>query len=214
MSHHPFFTVRRFIFIALFASAMLRAETIDLATALRLSGANNLDVELARNSVRQAEAKHAETRNRFFPWFTAGTGYRRVDGNTQDILGDVVDVSKQNYQAGVGVVGEIRFGEAIYQNLAAKQRAVAASHALESMRRSLHAEVSTTYFNLLKSQATMRVSQQSKSLATDYETQVTAAVVAGVAFDPEGARRHPTRFRQTLRTAALAKRTRPPRRGW
>lgn len=200
MSHNPFSTVCRFIFIALFLPAMLRAETIDLATALRLSGANNLDVELARNRVRQAEAKHAETRNKFFPWFTVGTGYRRVDGNTQDILGDVVDVSKQNYQAGVGVVGEIRFGEAIYQNLAAKQRAVAASHALESMRRSLYADVSTTYFNLLKAQAVMRVSEQSKSLATDYETQVTAAVVAGVAFEADQYRAQAQSLRHDLVT--------------
>jgi outer membrane protein TolC len=192
--------VRRFIFIALFAAAPLSAETIDLATALRLSGANNLDVELARNMVRQAEAKHAETRNKFFPWFTVGAGYRRIDGNTQDIVGDILDVSKQSYQGGVGVVGEVRIGEAIYQNLAAKQRAVAAGHALETMRRSLHAEVSTTYFNLLKAQAAMRVSEQSKGLAADYEKQVTAAVAAGVAFEADQYRAQAQSLRHDLAT--------------
>ncbi len=200
MTFNPFSTVRRFLILALFAPALLRAETIDLATALRLSGANNLDVELARNIVRQAEAKHAETRNKFFPWFTVGTGFRRVDGNTQDVLGDIVDVSKQSYQGGVGIVGEVRIGEAIYQNLAAKQRAVAAGHALESMRRNLHSEVSATYFDLLKAQAAMRVSEQSKGLAADYESQVTAAVAAGVAFEADQYRAQAQSLRHDLAT--------------
>ena len=200
MSHNPFSTVRRFIFIALFAPALLSAETIDLATALRLSGANNLDVELAKNTVRQAEAKHAETRNKFFPWFTVGAGYRRLDGNTQDTPGNISDVSKQSYQGGVGVVGEVRIGEAIYQNLSAKQRAMAAGHALESVRRNLYNEVSATYFDLLKAQAAMRVSEQSKSLAADYETQVTAAVAAGVAFEADQYRAQAQSLRHDLAT--------------
>lgn len=192
--------MRRFIFIALFAPALLGAETIDLATALRLSGANNLDVELARNMVRQAEAKHAETRNKFFPWFTVGAGYRRLDGNTQDTPGNISDVSKQSYQGGVGVVGEIRIGEAIYQNLSTRQRAVAAGHALESVRRNLYNDVSAAYFDLLKGQAAMRVSEQSKGLANDYEKQVTAAVAAGVAFEADQYRAQAQSLRHDLAT--------------
>jgi outer membrane protein TolC len=192
--------VRRFIAIVLLAPALLSAETLDLATALRLAGANSLEVELARNTVRQAEAKHAETRNRFFPWFTVGAGYRRLDGNTQDTPGNITDVSKQSYQAGVGVVAELRIGEAIYQSLAAQQRANAASHALESVRRNLYAEVSATYFDLLNAQAAMRVSEQSKSLAADYETQVTAAVAAGVAFEADQFRAQAQALRHDLAT--------------
>ncbi len=200
IANTPFPNVRRFIFIALLAPALASAETIDLATALRLSGANNLDVELARNTVRQAEAKNAELRNKFFPWFTVGTGYRRLDGNTQDTPGNVSDVSKQSYTAGVGVVAELRLGEAIYQNLAAKQRATAAGHSLEAVRRNLHAEVSATYFDLLKAQAAMRVNEQSKSLANDYKAQVTAAVAAGVAFETDQFRAQSQALRHDLAT--------------
>ena len=135
MSHPHSSTVRRLLSIIAIAPVLASAETVDLATALRLGGANNLDVELARNTVRQAEAKHAKTRSRLFPWFTVGAGYRRLDGNTQDTPGNITDVSKQSYQGGLGVVADVRIGEAIYQSLAAKQRATAASHALESARR-------------------------------------------------------------------------------
>ena len=192
--------MRRFLSILILCPALLGAETIDLATALRLSGANNLDVELAKNQLRQAEAKHAETRNKFFPWFTAGAGYRRLDGNTQDTPGNVSDVSKQSYQGGVGIVGELRIGEAIYQNLSAKQRSMAAGHALESVRRNLHNDVSAAYFDLLKSQAAMRVSEQSKSLAADYEKQVSAAVAAGVSFEADQYRAQAQSLRHDLAT--------------
>jgi multidrug efflux system outer membrane protein len=207
---HPHHAVRRFLILTILSAGFSAAETIDLATALRLGGANNLDIEFARNSLRQAEAKHAETRNKFFPWFTAGAGYRRLDGNTQDTPGNITDVSKQSYQAGLGIVGEVRLGEAIYQNLSAKQRAAAARHAVESTRRNLAAEISAAYFDLLKAQATMRVSTQSKQLADDYESQVTAAVAAGVAFEADQYRaqvqalRHDLAIRKALEDVQVA----------
>ena len=202
--------MRRFLILTILSAGFSSAETIDLATALRLGGANNLDVEFARNALRQAEARHAETRNKFFPWFTAGAGYRRLDGNTQDTPGNVADVSKQSYQTGIGVVGEVRIGEAIYQNLSAKQRAAAASHAVESTRRNLAADISAAYFDLLKAQAAMRVSGQSKQLAADYESQVTAAVAAGVAFEADQYRaqvqslRHDLAIRKALEDVQVA----------
>lgn len=182
-----FHTVRTFIFIAALIPALAagQASTIDLATVLRLAGANPIDLEFARNNVRQAEAKYAETRNKFFPWFTVGAGYRRLDGNTQDTPGNITDVSKQSYQTGLGVVAELRIGEAIYQSLAAKQRAAAAGHAVESVRQNLLAEVSAGYFDLLRAQAAWNVSEQSKTLAADYEGQVTSAVATGVAFEAD-----------------------------
>ena len=192
--------MRRFFLLALTAPALLRAEpsTLDLATALRLGGANSIDIELARNTVRQAEAKHAETRNKFFPWISVGTSYRRVDGNIQDIAGSILDVSKQQYQAGVGVVAEVRIGEAIYQSLASRQRSAAAGHALESVRRTLSAEVSAAYFELLRAQAAVRVNEQSKALSSEYEKQVTAAVTAGVAFEADQYRAQAQSLRHDL----------------
>ena len=42
--------------------------TIDLPTALRLAGANNLDVQIAREKVNEARAVSDSARARFFPW--------------------------------------------------------------------------------------------------------------------------------------------------
>lgn len=43
------------------------AHPIDLATALRLAGAQNLDVAIARERVKEARAQHEQARAQFFP---------------------------------------------------------------------------------------------------------------------------------------------------
>ena len=198
---HPT-AVRTLIFLVALMPALAAGDsaTINLATALRLAGAKPLDLELARNSLRQAEANYAETRNKFFPWFTVGAGYHRLDGNTQDVAGNITGVSKQSYQAGLGVVAELRLGEAVYQSIAAKQRAAAAGHAVESVRQDLLAAVSAGYFDLLRAQAELQVNEQSKSLAADYATQVTAAVAAGVVFEADQYRAQAQVLRHELST--------------
>lgn len=181
-------------------ASVSQATTIDLATTLRLAGGNPIDLEIARNQVRQAEAKYAETRMKFFPWFTVGAAYRRLDGNTQDTPGAISDVSKQSYQAGLGVVAEVRIGEAIYQSLAARQRTTAAGHAVESSRQTLVAEAAIAYFDLLRAQAAMQVNEQSKKLAGDYEGQITSAVSAGIVAEADQYRAQAQALRHELST--------------
>ncbi len=195
--------MRTLIFLAALIPALAAADattTINLATALRLAGAAPVDLELARNNLRQAQANYAETRAKFFPWLGLGAGYHRLDGNTQDAAGNIIDASKQTYQTGLGVVAELRLGEAIYQSIAAKQRAAAAGHALESVRKDLLAEVSNGYFDLLRAQAAWQVSTQSTSLAADYATQVSAAVASGLAFEADQYRAQAQVLRHDLTT--------------
>ena len=54
---------------------------IDLPTALKLAGAQNLDVQLARERVTEAKAQHEQARMQFFPWIAPSVGYKRHDGN-------------------------------------------------------------------------------------------------------------------------------------
>lgn len=177
------------LFLCLCLSALTSgsslAETIDLSTALRLGGTQNLDLQLIRNSIRQAQASHAESQKKFFPWITTGIEYRRHDGNIQDVIGEVSEVNKQSYQAGAAIVGELRLGEAIYQSLAAKQRVTASRYALAAANRNLAADITAAYFDLLKAQATASVCQQSKQLSAQFLSQISAAVTAGIAFEAD-----------------------------
>lgn len=178
--------------------ATLPTNDINLATALRLAGANHLDIETARVSLQTARAQYADTRRKFFPWLTVGTSYHRTAGNLQDIPGNVTEESKNNYQAGLGVAAELRIGEVIYQNLSAKQRAKAAEHEVDAARNQSVAQVTQAYFRLLRAQASLQVSQQSRVLAGDYETQLSAAVKAGVAFEADQLRAQVQTFRHDL----------------
>ncbi|MFY7817032.1 MAG: TolC family protein [Akkermansiaceae bacterium] len=178
--------------------AALKSNDINLASALRLAGVNHLDIEAARASLQSARAQHAEMRRKFFPWLTFGTSYHRTAGNLQDIPGNVTEESKNNYQVGVGVAADLRIGELIYQNLAAKQRSKAAEHQVEAARNCTVAQVTQAYFRLLRAQASLQVSQQSRVLAGDYESQLQAAVKAGVAFEADQLRAQVQTFRHDL----------------
>ncbi len=180
------------------APATLPSNDINLATALRLAGANHLDIEAARVSLQTARAQYADTRRKFFPWLSVGTSYHRTAGNLQDIPGNVTEESKNNYQAGISVAAELRIGEAIYRNLSAKQRAKAAEHQVDAARNQSVAQVTQAYFRLLRAQASLQVSQQSRVLAGDYETQLAAAVKAGVAFEADQLRAQVQTFRHDL----------------
>ena len=180
------------------APATLPSNDINLATALRLAGANHLDIEAARVSLQTARAQYADTRRKFFPWLSVGTSYHRTAGNLQDIPGNVTEESKNNYQAGISVAAELRIGEAIYRNLSAKQRAKAAEHQVDAAHNQSVAQVTQAYFRLLRAQASLQVSQQSRVLAGDYETQLAAAVKAGVAFEADQLRAQVQTFRHDL----------------
>ena len=79
-----------------------RAEslTIDLPTALRLAGARNIDIQLAREKLAQAHAEEESAIERFFPWIAPGVTYRRHDNLIQNTEGVIEEVHKQSYAPG------------------------------------------------------------------------------------------------------------------
>jgi hypothetical protein len=65
---------------------------IDLPTALRLAGAQNLDVQIARERLAEAKANHQSAVAQFFPWLSPGVIYRQHDDKLQDVQGNLIDV--------------------------------------------------------------------------------------------------------------------------
>lgn len=161
---------------------------IDLPTALRLAGAQNLDVQLARERLAEARALHDSALLQFFPWVSAGISYRRHDGLTQSTEGDIVDVNKQSYAPGAALVGQWELGDAIYKKLAAKQLEHAAGHALEAQRQDSVLAAARDYFELALAQTAVGVARDAVRISTNYEAQVRAAVEAGIAFKGDALR--------------------------
>ena len=176
---------------------------IDLATALRLAGAQNLDVQLAREKLAEARANNEGATWQLFPWLAPGFAYRGHDNRIQDVQGQIIDVHRDSYELGGAFVARLDVGDAIYKKLAARQLAKAAEHGVEAQRQETILAAATGYFDLARAQAAVGVAREAARISTDYLEQVERAVEAGLAFkgDALRVRTQLERNRLTLRQA-------------
>ena len=77
---------------------------IDLPTVLHLAGANNLQIALALEQVREANAKLQAARVLWIPSIVAGVGYNKHDGRIQATKGDVIEAGRNSLFVGGGPV--------------------------------------------------------------------------------------------------------------
>jgi len=155
---------------------------IDLPTALRLAGAQNLDIQIARERVAEAKANDESALWQFFPSLTAGVSYRQHDNLLQDVDGKIISVHKDSYAIGPTFVAQVDLGDAIYRKLAAHQLIKAADFALESQRQDAIVAAARGYLDLARSQWAVAVANDAVRISTNYAGQVQQALEAGIAF--------------------------------
>src|SRR5713226_8198153 len=155
---------------------------IDLPTVLRLADAQNLDIQIARERLKEAKANQEGATEQFFPWVSPGAAYRRHEGRIQATEGTILDVEKQAYAVGGTLTAQMDLGDAIYRSLAAKQLVHAADHALASQRQDSTLAAAQGYYDLAKARALAEVVKEAQSISQDYQQQLHAAVGAGIAF--------------------------------
>lgn len=155
---------------------------IDLPSALKLAGAQNLDIKIARERLAEARANHASALAQFFPWISPGITYRQHDDKIQDVQGNIIDVNKSSYAPGAVLAAQVDIGDALYKSLAAKQLVKAAGHGLEAQRQDSVLAAAEGYFDLALAHASVGVARESLKIATDYEEQIQRGVGAGIAF--------------------------------
>ena len=156
---------------------------IDLPTTLRLAGARNLDIQIARERLNEAQANRDSAVEQFFPWISPGIGYHRRDGVAQSVPSGIIsDAHFQSYNPGVGLTAQLTLGDAIYNSLAAKQLVKVSDQALESQRQDSVLSAAQGYFELMKAKALVEVVKQAIQISEDYQGQLHAGVVNGIAF--------------------------------
>ena len=159
------------------------AYPIDLATVLRLAGAQNLDVQIARERLKQAEAERSSALEQFLPSLSPGIGFHRRDGMAQSVPAGVVsDTRFDSYSPGVTLAGQVVLGDAIYNSLAAKQLVKASTHALAARMEDSVVAAAQGYFELARAKALASTAEQALQISRDYQEQLHAGVTAGVAF--------------------------------
>jgi outer membrane protein TolC len=156
---------------------------IDLPTALRLAGAQNLEIQIARERLKESEAERSSAVERFFPWVAPGIAYHRRDGVAQAVpAGTISDAHFQSYAPGVGLVAQLDLGDAIYRSLAAKQLVKASEHAVEAQRQNTVYDAARTYFELARARGLAEAAQAAVKTSQEYEQQLHEAVGTGLAF--------------------------------
>ncbi len=156
---------------------------IDLPTALQLAGARNLDIQIARTRLSEAEANRQSAVEQFFPWINAGVGYHRRDGVAQAVpAGTISDAHFQSYSPGAALSAQVALGDALYKSLAAKQLVRASDQGLEAQRQDAILSAAQGFFELARASAQVDVVGQALKTSQDYQQQLHAAVASGIAF--------------------------------
>ena len=165
------------------AAGLLRAEPayVDVSAVMRLAGANNDEIELARIKHLESLSREKLAWHRFWPSVSLGASYRGHEGRVQDIAGFVFDANKRQYTAGTEILIDWSPGDLYFGALAARQSAAAAGHSAESTRRAIVLEAVQRYYAVLAAEAKLAIIEDDLRLTQRYARQLEGAVSAGTA---------------------------------
>ena len=161
---------------------------IDLPTTLRLAGARNLDVQLARTVVDEAHANYTSAIEGFLPSLAPTASYLHHSGRDQRVEGPLIDVTKHNESAGLYATAQIPVGEAIFRSLQSRQLIHAADAGQAAQEQDTELVAAQEYFSLVNAGALVDVVSQALAISENYEQQLNDAVRIGTAFKGDAVR--------------------------
>lgn len=149
---------------------------IDLPTALRLAGASNLQIALARERVNQADARALAARTLWIPSLNAGVVYNSHEGRIQGTEGEVVEASRSSLFTGAAAVMsttpatggggnprmfvDLSLADAIFEPLAARQLVRASAADRTTTFNDTLLEVAAAYFSLVRAQSRVAIAEE------------------------------------------------------
>ncbi|HEV3416933.1 MAG TPA: TolC family protein, partial [Pirellulales bacterium] len=155
----------------------LQANPIDLATALRLADAGNLQVAYAREQIRQALARADRANVLWLPSIRAGVGFNNHEGAIQNVAGGQIDTNRGAVYLGAGATGfgngsptvpgvyaNFSLADAIFQPLAAQQLVGARKQAAAAVQNDTLLRVALAYLELLRADQEAIIAGESRDL--------------------------------------------------
>ncbi len=149
---------------------------LDLGVALRLAGVENPTINLARESIREAQAEQKAAQALLLPTVNVGGNFNLHRGNLQTGGGSILDVNRQSLYLGAGsqAVGSgtvtapgvrlfAHLGDAAYEPLAARQRVVARRADADAVRNDTLLDVATAYLELVGAEERVRLLTQGEA---------------------------------------------------
>jgi len=155
-------------------------QGIDLSSALKLAGMNDIDLALVREAENLAKAANDAATLRFFPWLNAGGSYVKQTGGAQAFGGKVSSVNEELYQKSVAVNLPLDLGNAVFGKLAARRLQAAAAFDTEAQHNDTLFAAAGGYFDLVNAVAAEDIAHEALRISQDYEQQLDRGYHAGI----------------------------------
>jgi outer membrane protein TolC len=123
---------------------------IDLATALRLAGTNNLDISRAREVVNQSQIQLQRAQMLLLPNVGIGSTYFKHEGKIAKTEGNIITANKDALFVGAGPSILVSFADAIFAPLVARQTTGAVQAGARRVHNDTLLAVSEAYFAVLR----------------------------------------------------------------
>ena len=192
-------------------------QPIDLPGALRLGGAQDLDIAIARERVAEALAELDQARVLWLPSIYIGPNWIRHDGQVQTVQGKIQNISKSSLflggtaAAGSSVSGPIpaggpaqvsgltsilRFSDAIFEPLAARQIVAARKAGIQSATNDALLGVAESYLDLQQAAGKLAIAREATGNAETLATLTSSYARSGAGLDADYRRAVTERDRQ------------------
>jgi len=192
-------------------------QPIDLPCALRLAGARDLDLAIAKERVAQALAELQQARVLWLPSLYIGPNWIRHDGQLQTVQGQIQTISKSSLflggtaAAGSSVSGPVpaggpaqvsgltsilRFSDAIFEPLAARQVVDARKASIQIATNDALLGVSEAYLDLQQAAGRLAIAREAATNAETLATLTASYARSGAGLDADYHRAVTERDRQ------------------
>jgi outer membrane protein TolC len=192
-------------------------QPIDLAGALRLAGARDLDVAIARERVCQALAELEQARAQWLPSLFVGASWFRHDGQLQSVEGRVFTTSKSAAFVGAtgaagssvggpvpaggpaqvgGLTSIVRFSDAIFQPLAARRVIDARRAGIRTATNDALLEVAGAYLDLQQAAGRLAIAREAAANAQTLASLTSSYARSGAGLEADSHRSLVERDRQ------------------
>lgn len=169
---------------------------IDLASALRLAGGNNLQIAIAIEEIQESQAKLDFAAHQWLPSLQFGVGYNNHDGQIQATPGQVIDARRQSFFIGGGpnlgsapltggaggparlFVG-LPLADVIFEPLAQRQQLHATLANQASVFNDTLLQVTLAYLDLVQAEGQLSIAEEATSNAQRLLDLVEKRVKAG-----------------------------------
>jgi outer membrane protein TolC len=181
-------------------------DPVDLAVVLRMAGARDLDIAIARQQVCRAVADLQQARALWLPSLFLGPTWYRLDGQVQSISGQVITTSRSSlYVGGLvaspngypsappgsgfpplnGLSSVLRFSDAIFAPTAARRDLAASKADVQTATNNAVLAASEGYFDLLLASGLLAIERDAAANAQALATITASYAQSGAGLEAD-----------------------------